>query len=646
MYNVKFDEGKHKRSKDGKFSKSEEGKSDDKPPKKSTKTPPAEKETDSALTHTMLDAKLYTDAAQLTALENYTSEEYTKINLALRDQKAYKAEMAALKQTYGAKEVARLEDVHKRIISKIDSVFAEPNVYQQFDTFRGVSGPLAEKLSKLKPGESFTEPAYTSTSTSRNVAEKMAAAGDKGVVLKITVPPGSSALSTKSVSQESSEDEILLPRNKKFVVTKSEVVGGKRIVSVKVANKAVRKWANNRMLNWRIDADGMMRVTARVLAEGVFPYTPAESPPEAPVGQDGLVQQYIPSKEFTPDALKSLEGKPVIVEDHVWRDVENSGRNGDDLQVGAVAGTPRVDGGYVVSDFVITDKDTIEKIKKGELVEVSAAYDGDCYAQSGIYKGAQFGAVQTDLRFNHVLLLPSGHGRCGHDVRIVNTKPKEGHSMSTTVKRQYGNRLATFTFSNEDDAKEAESMVEEERKFNASELEAAMSQAEELGKQITELQKQYEEAMKVVEAQKSEIDKLMSAESQEAMAQEAAAQTEGEEAILDDAVENEVIEEKEKEEVKNRLGNCKTFADRRRLVVQNALGVKPDEMTNWSQEAVDGSFETLRHRADLRSKRANKSVMGGAQGNGRAQMANKATETLNRIFAPYRLGNRKPGKEA
>ena len=218
--------------------------------------------------------------------------------------------------------------------------------------------------------------------------------------------------------------------------------------------------------------------------------------------------------------------------------------------------------------------------------------------------------------------------------------------MSTIVKRQYGNRLASFTFSNEDDAKEAEGMAEEERKFNASELEAAMSQAEELGKQITELQKQYEEAMKVVEAQKSEIDKLMSAESQEAMAQEAAAQTEGEEAILDDAVENEVIEEKEKEEVKNRLGNCKTFADRRRLVVQNALGVKPDEMKDWSQEAVDGSFETLRHRADLRSKRANKSVMGGAQGNGRAQMANKATETLNRIFAPYRLGNRKSGKEA
>ena len=33
--------------------------------------------------------------------------------------------------------------------------------------------------------------------------------------------------------------------------------------------------------NWRIDSDGMLRVTARVLADGVFPYLKAESPDDA-----------------------------------------------------------------------------------------------------------------------------------------------------------------------------------------------------------------------------------------------------------------------------------------------------------------------------------------------------------------------------
>ena len=58
--------------------------------------------------------------------------------------------------------------------------------------------------------------------------------------------------------------------------------------------------------NWRKDGDGMLRVTARVLAEGVFKYLPEESPEESEV-KNGYVPHYIPRKEFTPSALKTLE---------------------------------------------------------------------------------------------------------------------------------------------------------------------------------------------------------------------------------------------------------------------------------------------------------------------------------------------------
>lgn len=189
--------------------------------------------------------------------------------------------------------------------------------------------------------------------------------------------------------------------------------------------------------NWRIDSDGMLRVTARVLADGVFPYLKAESPDDAKENAEGLVGQYIPVKEFTDEALQSLEGKPVIVEDHVWRTPENTTKDG--LTVGSVAGTPRVEGGYVVTDLLITDKEAIEKIKSGDLVEISSAYDGDCYSKEGVYKGKPFGAVQTNLRFNHVLLLPEGAGRCGPNVRIVNHKQTKEKGMKV-LQRQYGNR--------------------------------------------------------------------------------------------------------------------------------------------------------------------------------------------------------------
>lgn len=397
---------------------------------------------------------------------------------------------------------------------------------------------------------------------------------------------------------------------------------------------------SNKFNNWRIDSDGMLRVTARVLADGVFPYLKAESPEDAKENSDGTVGQYIPVKEFTASALQSLEGKPVIVEDHVWRTPDNATKDG--LTVGSVAGTPRVEGGYIVTDLLITDKEAIDKIKSGELVEISSAYDGDCYSKDGVYKGKPFGAVQTNLRFNHVLLLPEGAGRCGPNVRIVNHKQLQEKGMKI-LQRQYGNRRVDYKFNNEDDAAEAEKMVEDQKTFNADELAAAVETAQSIKTQLDELQAQYDSAMKTIEEQKATIDDLMSAETQEAMAQEAAAQSAAEDAILDDAIENEVIEEKEKEEIKNECSEAKTFANRRKIIVQNAMSVDEESIAKWTQDAIDGAFESLARQAELRQKRMNKKIMGGAK----AKIENKAQSNLDRVLRPMRLNNarRKGEKE-
>lgn len=403
------------------------------------------------------------------------------------------------------------------------------------------------------------------------------------------------------------------------------------------------KTYNSRFLNWRVDEDGLLRVTARVLADGVFPYLADESPEGARPGADGLVGHYIPEAEFTEEALHSLEGKPVIVGEHEWRNSENAMHDG--LTVGAVAGTPEVRDGYIVCDFIISDKDAVERVMRGELVEVSAAYDAACEAKDGMYQGKPFGAVQSGLRFNHVLLLRDGEARCSPGTRIVNKSQKENLSMGKIIQRQFGNSRVDFRFENEADAAEAEKMADEERKFNASELEAAMSKAAEVKAQMDSLKAEYDEAMKTIEAQKKQIDDLMSAETQEALAAEAAAQTEAEDAILDEAVENEVIAEEEKEVVKNQCKNCKTFADRRRVVVQNAMKLDAEALRNWNQDAVDGAFETLNRQASIRSERANrkmnKSPMGGARGK-----VNNSQSTLERILRPIRLQNaRQDGKE-
>lgn len=588
-FNADFKEEKHKRDKDGKFSKSGSGGSSSKlkggaSSKKEAKTEPSK-----AIPPMSDDVSL----DHINSLMEYTCNSFS-VNDGLRKGK--------------------LSEKDKKVVIHLDEVIASSKPTTADTTvYRGISADsdFAKKLASAKVGDTFNDKAFMSTSVDKNKAKEYAqdaANGEPkkgGVVLEINVPKG----------------------------TKTANLSGE-------AN--VMRYSNRyKFQNWRIDSDGMLRVTARVLADGVFPYLKAESPDDAKENAEGLVGQYIPVKEFTDEALQSLEGKPVIVEDHVWRTPENTTKDG--LTVGSVAGTPRVEGGYVVTDLLITDKEAIEKIKSGELVEISSAYDGDCYSKEGVYKGKPFGAVQTNLRFNHVLLLPEGAGRCGPNVRIVNHKQTKEKGMKV-LQRQYGNRRVDYKFNNEDDAAEAEKMVEDQKTFNADALAEAVEKAQSIKAQLDDLQSQYDAAMATIEEQKATIDDLMSAETQEAMAQEAAAQTEAEDAILDDAIENEVIEEKEKEEVKNECAKAKTFANRRKIIVQNAMSVPAEDLSKWTQDAIDGAFESLARQAEIRQKRANKRVMGGAS----AQINNsKAQGSLDRILRPMRLNNarRKSEKE-
>ncbi len=394
---------------------------------------------------------------------------------------------------------------------------------------------------------------------------------------------------------------------------------------------------NSKIHNWRIDTDGMLRVTARVLKEGVFPYLPEESPQGAYVASNGYVYQYIPASEFTEEALQSLEGKPVIIDSHEWRTAENAAKDG--LTVGSVAGTPFVEDGYIVADFIVHDKDTVEAITNGTLVEVSSAYDGDCKVANGSFDNITYSAIQTNLRFNHVLLLPKGAGRCGETVGIVNKKSdKSEKGTMKVIQRQIGNKRVDYRFSNEEDAEKANEMADDEKCFNAEALNEAMETVKNLKNEVEEKTNALNEALKVVEEQKAEIEKLLSSEMQEELAKEAAAQLESEDAILDDAVENEVIEEDTKENIKNSFKNCKSFAERRKLVVMNAAGFSESDISDWKQEAVDAVFETLHKKALMNSKNKKtvKTTMGGASGRVENSLR---TSPLKRIYE--RINNSK-----
>ena len=181
---------------------------------------------------------------------------------------------------------------------------------------------------------------------------------------------------------------------------------------------------------WRIDEDGFLRVTACVLKPGVYDYGVDELPENARSRfcNAKKVTQAVVADEFTDEALASLEGKPVIMDartdDHDWRTTKSDPA----LEVGSVAGKPRVaPDGSILADLLIKRKDAIDAIINDRRREISAAYDASL--DDGAKMNADF--VQRHHRFNHVLLIPTGKGRCGPDVKILNRK---GQESVTTIR--------------------------------------------------------------------------------------------------------------------------------------------------------------------------------------------------------------------
>lgn len=168
---------------------------------------------------------------ELESLISYTngSGDYSTVNTLLRGNDS----------GFFPKEIAKAN----KITSDLDSLIKKaPALDAPITTFRGVSdSDLAAKLRNIKPGDSFTDKAFSSTSLTKNTAERIARGTGwyadpkngpmRGVVLEITNPAGTKGIfplgfrtevDKKLAVSPSSEQEFLLPRNTSFTVTAIE----------------------------------------------------------------------------------------------------------------------------------------------------------------------------------------------------------------------------------------------------------------------------------------------------------------------------------------------------------------------------------------------------------------------------------------
>lgn len=147
---------------------------------------------------------------------------------------------------------------------------------------------------------------------------------------------------------------------------------------------------------------GAVRLQGELTKAGVFEYV-------RPSGQ--VVREYRPAEEIArADALASIEDLPVTV-GHPRVGV--SAATLDSVSAGHVR-SPVLDGATVRGTLTVNRSDARKGVLDGKLVETSMGYDCRLDETPGVTAdGQRYDAVQRDLTYNHVALLPQGGARLG-----------------------------------------------------------------------------------------------------------------------------------------------------------------------------------------------------------------------------------------
>ena len=152
-----------------------------------------------------------------------TNNGYIPINAYLRENKK-ETEVNGIKRVFN--------DDHEKAIARMEKAFKDAKrTDKNFITYRTMHAGEKWKWfddlqrGKLKVGDVVPpDPGYfATTSKLGDTTDHFMNGGGSGIMLKLTVPKGSKAISIKDVSSFEAENEILLPRNTQFRIASVEV---------------------------------------------------------------------------------------------------------------------------------------------------------------------------------------------------------------------------------------------------------------------------------------------------------------------------------------------------------------------------------------------------------------------------------------
>lgn len=160
--------------------------------------------------------------------------------------------------------------------------------------------------------------------------------------------------------------------------------------------------------------EGFLKVQMRATRVGVFKY----------LRKDGSIRRELrhPDDVFAPESLATLAGKPITLLHP--KNIPNglvTSKNVGQVSVGLTGDqVTKVDGSFVDTTGTITNERGVREVEKRMALkqdqEVSCGYNCDMVEESGIFNGEAYDVRQTNIRYNHVALVP--RGRAGNNCKL------------------------------------------------------------------------------------------------------------------------------------------------------------------------------------------------------------------------------------
>jgi len=188
---------------------------------------------------------------------------------------------------------------------------------------------------------------------------------------------------------------------------------------------------NNELSHRRVDDNGYLYIEkSPILRSGILEYY-GEELTEGKVDEiDGvkidpkkLYKVYISPEELE-KSLESFKLIPVVNE-HEW--LGNEGADAKDYQIGSTGENLFIEGDMLMSPLSFTSQEVASDIQKGKE-ELSAAYTQSLKRSDD----PRYDFIASDFKANHVALVD--RGRCGSDVRILNSVPNTLEKKTMKVK--------------------------------------------------------------------------------------------------------------------------------------------------------------------------------------------------------------------